>query len=272
MTEVLYRVVKFLNARPELIFTVVFFTLFAGYVGVKQIKYKRDLRAKDQILQEFKDVVKGRDRVIKEKDGIYSKLVSEYSSSKELLDSLEQENYELAKLVGQEKEVEIKTYMKLVLVPVSITNSVAVTREVASDSTESISFTTRYPSEGKEFARVNGKITGDSLASEWKFTPIQTDLVISEVSSGVFKATAGVPKWMSINELEVNSIPQPKVGDVHRSNNNYGITVGASIGRDYDGAKNFGVNLGYRINKYSIFVNQSTDGSAKLLVNKLIKW
>ena len=182
------------------------------------------------------------------KEGLYTKLVADTLTIKDLKrvnDSLalELDNPTIVTVVEWKyKEVEKP-----------------VDSVVVKDSTLQIVDT--YPSKDNPFvtyrAEVN-KFTGEGLG-KFSFNPQEVRLGIGENEDGTYSVNAGVPDYLTITGLDVQSRPLEPV-----KIDNFGWIAGARIGKDFtDLSSYFKVNGGIRYKKLYFIVGAGTNGTVE---------
>ena len=218
-----------------------------------------------QVRNTQKEIVKN-SKLIKEKDGQYSKLVNNFNTHKELLEQIKGENYDLYKLLKKNDE-------KLL----SITNTViSLKKEVVNgfgkfDPKDSniINLKLKYPAEDDWFISWDGTIHKKTAyyKGEWNFGKLPLKIVLTETSKGIWNSRLIGPKWLIVDSLQVDALdPIAPNGEPIIPTRNYGFITGGGFIRSFD--KNIpasiSVGMGVYFKNHSIILNGTTNKSVGL--------
>jgi hypothetical protein len=185
------------------------------------------------------------DKLTKEANGQYAKIVDYYKSQEDLISELRSTNLELYKKVrGQDERL------------LSITNAIiTLDKKVVSGfakrdplDTNQLNLSLKYPTEKDPFVFWDGWVNKNTAAyrGEFSFSKLPIKIVLTEESRGTWKSRLIGPTWLKVDSLTISSIPpkdyptiiQNKVqwlvgGSYIKTLNNTGDAIGL----------NFGVNL-----------------------------
>lgn len=157
-----------------------------------------ELSKKRKQIALLKQEILATDSVMKEREGVYSKLVNDTKKSKQIIYQISQQNILKDREIKSLKR-KIKSFTKIDLEPKKQVDTVFV---------ENNNFEAFYPNKQDYFIKHKGVLKVDSLISEWSFKPLKLNLIISETKSGMYKLTSYVPSWLEVKDLQVNAIPE----------------------------------------------------------------
>ena len=261
-------ILKLKKLAPYIIGAIVLFGITIFVARNKQNTIRKQYEIE---MLNMKEVLIEASCTIEESEGLYSRVVNDLHTSKSLIKDLEQDNVNLAALLKRKKERPlVVTKLKLVPVPMKDTVKVFVTKIDTADvnSASTYSFTSKYPSEDDAYIIHKGVLSDSTLQVEWRFEPFNSTLVVSERVKGVYEVTAGVPYWINVKSVSVNSIPLRPITP-KKSN---GFMIGVSTHRSDIGSLAVGGSIGYMVDDYSLMLNYNTHKDASLHINKLIRW
>jgi len=189
------------------------------------------------------------DTLVKLNEGLYTKLVADSLTKKELNhlnDSLK------LKLKNP------KTITKIVFVPKEIEKD--IDNVVQTDST--ITINDYYPHKENKFVEYSAnidKVTGKGKG-KFSWTPIEFSLGVTENEDGTYSLNTKVPEFMTVTGVHVYSRPiEPTKID------NFGWLIGGGIGTSFkDGNSYYKLSGGVRIKKFYVDIDLGTNGTSEL--------
>lgn len=155
-----------------------------------------ELSKKDKQIALLKKEILATDSVTKEREGVYSKLIDDTKKNKEIIRLISQQNILKDREIKALKK-KIKSHTKIEVKPIELRDTVFI---------KDNNFTAFYPQETDYFIKHQGVLKSDSLFSEWSFSPLRLDLIISETKAGMYKLTSYVPEWLEVKDIEVNTL------------------------------------------------------------------
>jgi len=195
------------------------------------------------------------DELRKVNDTLYTKLVDNTKTEKELRDSLN--------IARKQK-------------PVVVQNIVIHPNDTISPSTEislkdsNLIVQDYYPSKEQWFINYTAVINTKTLKpiGEFKFTPLSLQLYVVEDSTGLYRAYMTAPSWVTIDKLDVKTLPTfftPSKVD------NFGWLLGVGVTKNLTtNIKSIEVMGGFRYKKLNILGSANTNN--ELGVKTLIEF
>ena len=186
------------------------------------------------------------DSLIKINDGLYTKLVSDTSTVKdlrELSDSLK------LKLDNP------KIITRVVFIPKKIEKQ--VDKIFIRDSI--ITIEDNYPDSINPFityfATIN--IKSNKSCGTFSFTSLEINLGIGQNKDGTYYINTKLPEFLEVSDIDVQALPK-----VYIKPDNFGVILGTGLGKDYNTSSTFMyVGAGIRFKKTYIEVGGSTNQS-----------
>jgi hypothetical protein len=196
------------EVRQNFIFIGVIVLIFLLIVShCENQKLKQDL--KDQISQAQRDILAA-DRLKKDDDGQYSKLVNFFKTQKELNEQLKKQNIELYERITNQGERLLMINNSIISLKDEISQG-----EVEPDPVDSniIKLDLKYPNSSESFINWNGKIHTKNLTylGEWKFGKLPLQVILTETSKGMWSSKLIGPSWLLVDSMTVNSLPPDKI-------------------------------------------------------------
>lgn len=153
------------------------------------------------------------DKLVKEADGRYAKLVNYYNSEKDLKNQLKDQNRELYDVIKDQEERLLSITNTIVSLDSKVTEGFG---HIDNVDTNRINVALRYPSKDDPFVFWDGWINRNTAQYNGEFTfgklPIQ--IVVTEDSRGLWKHRIVGPEWLKVDSLQVNSIPPAEYNPV----------------------------------------------------------
>lgn len=215
-----------------------------------------------QVRNTQKEIVKN-SKLIKEKDGQYSKLVNNFNTQKELLEQLKGENYDLYKLLKKNDE-------KLL----SITNTVITLRKevvngfgkINPNDSNLINLNLKYPNDGDWFISWDGTIHKKTAyyKGEWNFGKLPLKIVLTETSKGIWNSRLIGPKWLIVDSLQIDALdPISPNGNPIIPTRNFGFITGGGFIRSFDQniPASISIGMGAYFKNHSLILNGTTNKS-----------
>lgn len=146
------------------------------------------------------------DKLTKESDGRYAKMVNYYNSEGDLKTELKNSNKDLFNVIkGQDERI------------LSLTNAVVTLQGVISEGTgktnavdsNKIDLSLKYPNDKDAFINWIGSVDKRSAyyKGEWTFGKLPLQVILTEEKRGIWKSRLVGPSWLKVDSMTVNSLP-----------------------------------------------------------------
>lgn len=146
------------------------------------------------------------DKLKKESDGQYSKLVDYYSTQKDMMAEITQKNKELSKLIKSQGERILMLNSSIISLEGSVNSG-----DIAVDELDSnvIHLSMKYPDSDDPFINWKGRIFRDSktYSGEWNFGKLPIEIILTETDRGLWKSRLVGPDWLKVDSINVKSLP-----------------------------------------------------------------
>lgn len=157
-------------------------------------------------IKELKKLIIKSDKLTKEAEGRYAKLVNYYASEKDLKNELKDLNKELYRTIKKQDERLLSISQAIITLESEISAGFgSIDKE---DSTK-INLALKYPTKGDPFVFWDGKV--NRLTAEYKgeftFGKLPIQIVVTEESRGLWKHRIIGPEWLKVDSLSINSLP-----------------------------------------------------------------
>jgi hypothetical protein len=184
----------------------IFFILAAGIIIFLLLQLNGAKSKSDREIMELRKSIIASDKLTKEADGRYAKLVNYYASEKDLKNQLKGLNEELFHTIKDQDERLLSITEAIVTLESELTAGFgSIDKE---DSTK-INLALKYPTKGDPFIFWDGKLNRLTAEYNGEFTfgklPIQ--IVVTEESRGLWKHRIVGPDWLKVDSLSINSLP-----------------------------------------------------------------
>lgn len=219
--------------------------LIVFIVSIKAVMYTYDkkLAKADEIIRV--DIIK-HDSLVKLKDGLYTKLIADTLTNKELkkvIDSLE--------LKVKNPEIVIQEVIVIKEIEKEVDGI------VVKDSTLTID--DNYPNKDNPFVTYNAvfNLKDSTGVSKFTFSPIKLSLGIGLNKNGTYYVNTKVPDFIEVKDVVVQALPM-----IPSKKDNFGVLVGGGLGFDLtDGTQFLELNAGIRIHKFYLGVAGTTNNT-----------
>lgn len=146
------------------------------------------------------------DKLVKEADGRYAKLVNYYNSERDLKNQLKEQNKDLFKIIKAQDERLLSITNSIISLDSKVTEGFGSIDEV---DTNRINVALRYPSKDDPFVFWDGWINRNTArySGEFTFGKLPIKIIVTEDSRGLWKHRIVGPDWLKVDSLQVNSLP-----------------------------------------------------------------
>ena len=219
------------------------FIIFIIFSGVRERSFNAEV-------DELKNTILKKDSLVKVREGEFTKLVNDTKSKKELDREVKGETPKTYEDIKKSKE-KIISHTKIKLVPVSKT----IVDTVYIDSSGTKKFTSFYPEKNNYFIKNFTTIINNEAKTEWSFTPLKVNIVVTEQKDGMYRARLSGPEWIQAEEVTINSLPLNPVTE-----RKFKFLLGASGGYDFNTRTlPLGVYTGFRVKNKILILNGQTN-------------
>lgn len=217
----------------------------------------------NQIRETNKEIVKN-SKLIKEKDGQYSKLVNNFNTQKDLLNQLKEENKDLYKTIKKNDEKLLMITNTLVTLQKQVIEGFGKFNPKDSNL---IDLSLKYPNDRDWFISWDGSINKNTAfyKGNWNFGKLPLKVVLTQTENGLWNSRLIGPEWLVVDNMEVNAldpkemppvpyIPQPR---------NYGFMLGGGYVKSFSTAINdaLSVGAGFYFKNHSIIINGTSNNT-----------
>jgi Tfp pilus assembly protein PilP len=223
-------------------------------------KTKSEREFKEQLRQVNKGIVEN-SKIIKEKDGQYSKLVNNFNSQKDLLKELKSENKELFKTIKKNDEKILMINKNLITLQGKIDEGFGKWNPTDSNL---IDLDLTYPNKEDWFISWKGSVHKKTTfyKGEWSFDTLPLKIVLTETKEGLWNSRLIGPEWLTVSDMEINALDPSGIVDPYvPKQRNIGFILGGGYVRGFDDpvTNNVSLGLGAYYKNHSFIVNGVTN-------------
>jgi len=181
-------------------------TIMSGAIIVLLMKNCELQKGYDREIDQLKKSIIASDKLTKEADGRYAKLVDYYASEKDLLNDLKKNNLELYKEIKRQDEKLLSITSSIISLDEKVVQGFGQTDPV---DTNRLNLSLRYPDEKDPFVFWDGWINKNTAAyrGTFSFGKLPIKVVLTEESRGLWKSRIIGPDWLKVDSLSILSIP-----------------------------------------------------------------
>jgi len=197
------------------------------------------------------------DKLIKEKNGQYAKLVNYYSTQRDLLNNLKEFNSALYKTIKKQDERLLNITSAVITLDKKVVQGFAKPDPI---DTNNLILSLKYPNEKDPFVFWDGTINKNTAAYKgiFSFGKLPIKVVLTEESRGLWKSRIVGPEWLKVDSLSILSIPPDEYTPI--KNKNIQFLVGGSyiyaLNTNYHG---LGVNIGLNLyDSHNLMIGANT--------------
>jgi hypothetical protein len=210
-------------------------------------------------LDDMKKSIIATDKLTKEKDGQYAKLVDYYKSEKDLKKELKASNEELYKTIKKQGERILSLTSAVVSLQGAVSEGFGHTDPVDSNL---INLTLKYPEDKNPFITWGGSINKNTshYKGEWTFGKLPLQIVLTEEKRGLWKTRLIGPDWFKCDSLMVNSLPAEQYTENKARKLQFLVGGGYNKSLSPTGADAVSVGGGINVfDKHNIILNVNTN-------------
>jgi hypothetical protein len=212
----------------------ILFIIAAVIITILLLQLNGNKSASEKELIELRKSIIASDKLTKEADGRYTKLVNYYASESDLKNQLKDLNKDLYNTIKSQDERLMSITDAVITLESELTAGFG---SIDTKDTSNVNLALQYPKKGDPFVFWNGKVNRYSAEYNGEFTfgklPIQ--IVVTEESRGLWKHRIVGPDWLKVDSLKINSIPPEEYATVKPKNlqwlfgGNYNHSFSSSI-------------------------------------------
>ncbi len=223
-----------------------------------KINLEKDLS--EQIRVNNIEIVKN-SKLIKEKDGQYSKFVNNFNEQKDLLNQLKEENKNLYKTLKNNDEKLLMINNSLITLKSKIIEGFG---KFNPNDSNLIDLALKYPEEKDWFVSWNGSVHKKTAhyKGDWVFGSLPLQIILTETEKGIWNSRLIGPEWLKVQKMEVNAlkpedikppyVPEPR---------NTGFLIGGGYVKGMNtitqNAISFGVGVYHKSNSLTVNFNSN---------------
>lgn len=167
---------------------------------------------KNKQIRSLKNEVIEKAVLIKESEGMYSKVVNDLAKEKELKQKIESEFQELSKILKERKERPVQIVEQILQMPFRIDTVNVYDTIIQEKSTQIATF--YYPDQNDYFASVDVSFQGGIGIGKFNFNPLPVNLVVTQKDNGLYTAYAESHDFIEFSKVDVNTLPmEPQFPD-----------------------------------------------------------
>ena len=211
----------------------------------------------DREIDELKKSIITSDKLTKEANGRYAKLVDYYASQGDLMKELKESNKDLYRTLKKQDERLLSITRSIITLDQKIVEGFAETDPV---DTNRLNLSLKYPDEKDPFVYWDGWVNKNTAAYKGTFSfgklPIQ--IILTEDTRGLWKSRIVGPEWLKVDSLSVKSLPPEEYAQVKPKNLQW--LLGGSYAYNMNSTGhgvgiNFGLNL---FDKHNLVLGANT--------------
>jgi len=211
----------------------------------------------DRELDYLKKSIIASDKLTKEADGRYSKLVDYYATQGDLMKDIKESNKDLYKTIKKQDERLLSITSSIITLDSKIVQGFAQTDPV---DTNKLNLSLKYPDEKEPFVFWDGWVNKNTAAYKGTFSfgklPIQ--VILTEESRGLWKSRIIGPDWLKVDSLSIKSIPPEEYATLKPKNLQW-LVGGSYIYCMNNSGQGVGVNFGLNLfDRHNLILGANT--------------
>jgi hypothetical protein len=211
----------------------------------------------DKELDTLKKSIIASDKLTKEANGRYSKLVDYYASNGDLMKELKESNHDLYKTIKKQDERLLSITSSIITLDRKVVQGFAQTDPV---DTNKLNLSLKYPDEKDPFIYWDGWVNKNTAAYKGTFSfgklPIQ--VVLTEEARGLWKSRIIGPDWLKVDSMSIKSIPPAEYASVTPKNIQW-LVGGSYIYNMNNSSQGIGVNFGLNLfDRHNLILGANT--------------
>jgi len=217
--------------------------------------HRKQKKLQEKIEEGNKMIIK-MDKLTKEDDGQYAKLVNYFNTQKDLNNQLKEQNKDLYKLIKKQDERLLMINNTVITLRSEMSNGFGSINQA---DTNLIDLKLNYPSEGDNFISWDGVVNRKNAfySGEWKFGKLPLQMIMTETDRGIWKHRIIGPDWLIVDSMEINSLPLPTV----EKPKNFGLLFGGGYIHSFNSnlPNAVTVGVGARFKSHNLIINGTSN-------------
>ena len=212
--------------------------------------------ANDEI-NDLKKSIIASDKLTKEADGRYAKLVDYYATQGDLMKDLKESNRDLYKTIKKQDERLLSITNSIITLDSKVVNGFAQTDPV---DTNKLNLSLKYPDEKDPFVYWDGWVNKNTAAYKGTFSfgklPIQ--IILTEDTRGLWKSRIVGPDWLKVDSMSIKSLPPEEYATIKPKNLQW-LIGGSYIYSLNNTGQGVGINFGLNLfDKHNVILGANT--------------
>lgn len=208
-------------------------------------------------IEDLKKSIIASDKLTKEANGRYAKLVDYYSTQGDLMKELKESNKDLYKTIKKQDERLLSITSSIITLDKKVVQGFAQADPV---DTNKLNLSLKYPDEKDPFVFWDGWVNKNTAAYKGTFSfgklPIQ--VILTEESRGLWKSRIVGPEWLKVDSLSIKSIP-PEEYAVVKPKNLQWLIGGSYVYNMNTNSQGVGINFGLNLfDKHNVVLGANT--------------
>jgi len=211
----------------------------------------------DREIDELKKSIIASDKLTKEANGRYVKLVDYYASQGDLMKELKESNKDLYRTIKKQDERLLSITSSIITLDQKIVEGFAETDPV---DTNRLNLSLKYPDEKDPFVYWDGWVNKNTAAYKGTFSfgklPIQ--IILTEDTRGLWKSRIVGPEWLKVDSLSIKSLPPEEYAQVKPKNLQW-LLGGSYVYNMNTNGQGVGINFGLNLfDKHNLVLGANT--------------
>jgi hypothetical protein len=211
----------------------------------------------DHETSDLKKSIIASDKLVKEADGRYSKLVNYYASERTLINDLKESNIELYKTIKQQGEKILNITSAVISLDKKVVQGFGKQDPL---DTNKLNLSLKYPSEIDPFIFWDGSINKHTAEYNgiFSFGKLPVKIILTEEKRGLWKSRLVGPEWLKVDSMSILSLP-PELYPTVKPKNIQWLVGGTYYYGLNSTSKAIGVNFGLNLfDKHNIIIGANT--------------
>jgi hypothetical protein len=197
------------------------------------------------------------DKLTKEAEGQYAKLVDYYKTERDLINDIKENNIELYKTIKKQDERLLSITNAVITLDTKVVQGFA---QVDPVDTNNLNLSLKYPDEKEPFIFWDGFVNKNTAAyrGTFSFGKLPIKVILTEESRGLWKSRIVGPEWLKVDSMSILSIAPEEYTTVKPKNLQW--LVGGSYYYGLNSNDNaVGLNLGVNLfDRHNILIGANT--------------
>jgi|688.fasta_scaffold185476_2 uncharacterized membrane-anchored protein YhcB (DUF1043 family) len=252
---------KGINLKDTILFGGIMFLIILLMMSrCEKTKMEKDLY--EQVRATNKEIVKN-SKLIKEKDGQYSKFVNNFNDQKDLLKQLKEENKDLYKTIKKSDEKLLMINNTLITLEGQVSEGFG---KINPSDSNLIDLKLKYPNDKDWFISWDGTVHKKTAfyKGDWTFGKLPLQIILTETDKGIWNSRLIGPEWLKVDKMEVNAIkPEDITSPYVPQPRNFGLMLGGGYVKGFANPTTnaLSIGIGGFFKNHSVIVNGTTNST-----------